>query len=111
MHYCAGVRRIFSQREDASALSRDREVIVDCCDELKRTLPVTYKSGTFMSAVALQTAFGFELERARGADDLAAITNLIVRCAERGLVPYHNARETYARVRDVLTQHLSLIHI
>ena len=105
MHYCAGVRRIFSQREDASALSRDKEVIVDCCDELKRTLPVTYKSGTFMSAVALQTAFGFELERARGADDLAAITNLIVRCAERGLVPYHNARETYARVRDVLTQH------
>ena len=105
MHYCAGVRRIFSQREDASALSRDREVIVDCCDELKRTLPVTYKSGTFMSAVALQTAFGFEIEHARGADDLAAITNLVVRCAEKGLVPYHNARETYARVRDVLTQH------
>ena len=66
---------------------------------------MTYKSGTFMSAVALQTAFGFELERARGADDLASITNLVVRCAERGLVPYHNARETYARVRDVLTQH------
>ena len=105
MHYCAGVRRILSQREDASALSRDREDIVAGCDELKRTLPVTYKSGAFMSAAALQTAFGFELERARSADDLAAITNVVVRCAERGLVPYHNAREMYARVRDVLTRH------
>lgn len=106
MHYCTSLREVLSRFVDAEALASSRAVVVERCREMRRTLPVTYKSGTpFMSSGALFTAFAFELERARSAEHLAEIQNVVTACAEGGLVPYHSARESYGRVRDALRNH------
>ena len=112
VHYCKGLREALRACDDDGAtIARERESLVRACERLKATLPVKYRSGAFMSAGALATAFGYELERARSAEHLAAITNVKVRAAEKGLVPYHSARESYARVRELLDGSVELRHL
>jgi len=112
VHYCKGLREALRACDDDGAtIARERESLVRACERLKATLPVKYRSGAFMSAGALATAFGYELERARSAEHLAAITNVKVRAAEKGLVPYHSARESYARVRELLDGSIELRHL
>ena len=108
LHYCRGLRTFLSTRarDDAREINARRDEIVRECARLRATIPVRYRSGKlFTSSGALFTAFAFELERARSAEHLAELSNAVVACAEAGLVPYHSARESYSRVRDVLASH------
>jgi len=108
LHYCRGLRTFLSTRarDDAREMRARRDEIVRECARLRATIPVRYRSGKlFTSSGALFTAFAFELERARSAEHLAELSNAVVACAEAGLVPYHSARESYVRVREVLATH------
>lgn len=56
-----------------------------------------------MSSSSFAQAFGFEAERAASSEHLAEVINLMARCAEAGLVPYHSVRQMYASVHSILS--------
>lgn len=56
-----------------------------------------------MSSSSFAQAFGYEAERAASGEHLAEVINLMARCAEAGLVPYHSVRQMYASVHNILS--------
>jgi len=105
VHFCGGLRKLLqAYSTEPTALASNRESIVRECSALRATLPVSYgKGGVFMSSSSFAQAFGYEAERAASSEHLAEIINLMARCAEFGLVPYHSVRQMYASVHSTLS--------